>query len=188
MFGFIRRRRDKKADVNEETAVPATVEAVDEQSDESLPVSVNVEPEQAPEEDSAVVEIAAEPVVTTDETTLNEVAPAKSGMMGRLAQRLSKTGRVFSEGLGTLLLGKKEIDDELLEEIETQLLMADVGIETTNKIVAELTGAIDRDGLTDANALYKCLQQSLEATLAPSDAPFVIDCNRKPYVILVVGV
>lgn len=117
-----------------------------------------------------------------------ESAPSKPGLFTRLKQGLKRTGSSFSEGMGTLFLGKKEIDDELLEELETQLLMADVGIEATQDIIANLARQVSRQELADASALYEALQKELTLLLAPSAQPLTIDKQHSPYVILMVGV
>jgi len=95
---------------------------------------------------------------------------------------------VFSSGLGTLFLGKKEIDDDLLENIETQLIVADVGIDATRIIIDNLTQQVSRKELEDADALFVSLRSELEQILVPCEAPLVIDTRKKPYVILIVGV
>lgn len=126
----------------------------------------------------AVVE--PEPVVATTETS-------KTGFFARLKQGLSKTSASIGEGMASLFLGKKVIDDELLEDIETRLLTADVGVEATAVIIQSLTQKVARKQLTDADALYKSLQAELAAMLKPVEAPLVIT-PKKPFVILVVGV
>jgi fused signal recognition particle receptor len=118
--------------------------------------------------------------------TISEEKP--TGFFQRLSGKLSKTGSSLGDGLGRLLLGKKEIDDELLEEIETQLLMSDVGIDTTTGIMKKLAEGIEREALLNSDALYDQLKVELAATLSPSDEPFVVDCTQSPFVILVVGV
>lgn len=112
----------------------------------------------------------------------------KKSLFGRLKAGLSKTGAVLSTGLGNLFLGKREVDDELLEDIETQLLSADVGIDATKRIIDSLTLQVERKELDDANALFKALQKELEAVLAPSEGALELVSQKKPYVILVVGV
>lgn len=111
-----------------------------------------------------------------------------ANVFGRLKKGLSRTGSALSSGLGNLFLGSREIDDELLEDIETQLIMADVGIEATTLIIDNLTQQVARQELDDARALFASLQQELANVLAPSEAPLKIDGSKKPYVILVVGV
>lgn len=112
----------------------------------------------------------------------------KAGLFGRLKKGLSKTSSALSEGLGNLLIGQREIDDELLEDIETQLLVSDVGIDATNTIIENLTSQVARKELADANALLKSLQNELADVLRPSEGQLEIDSSKKPYVILVVGV
>ena len=116
------------------------------------------------------------------------VEPAKGGFFARLKQGLSKTSASIGEGMASLFLGKKAIDDDLLEEIETRLLTADVGVEATSTIVRNLTQKVARKQLTDADALYQSLQAELADLLRPVEQPLRIDTQAKPYVILVVGV
>ena len=106
----------------------------------------------------------------------------------RMKKGLSKTREGLGKGLADLLVGRKEIDDELFEEIETQLLIADVGVEATDVIIEALTGKVGREELVDADALYEALQDELRKLLVPVDQPLVIDTTKKPYVILMVGV
>nr|WP_226644389.1 signal recognition particle-docking protein FtsY [Microbulbifer variabilis] len=112
----------------------------------------------------------------------------KEGFFARIRRGLSRTSNQFVEGMGNLFLGAKEIDEDLLEELETQLLMADVGVEATSEIVDRLTERVSRRELADGDALYKALQQELAELLNSVDAPLVLDASKKPYVILVVGV
>lgn len=125
------------------------------------------------------VEAPAEPV-RTEET--------KAGFFARLKQGLSKTSASIGEGMASLFLGKKIIDDELLEDIETRLLTADVGVEATSVIIKHLTQKVARKELADADALYKSLQAELAAMLKPVEQPLKITSQTKPFVILVVGV
>ncbi|GAA0405401.1 signal recognition particle-docking protein FtsY [Pseudomonas veronii subsp. inensis] len=153
-----------------------------------------------PEEPVALVEdVQAEhvvppiPLVVEPQPVIVEApapAPAetsKTGFFARLKQGLSKTSASIGEGMASLFLGKKVIDDELLEDIETRLLTADVGVEATAVIIQSLTQKVARKQLTDADALYKSLQAELAAMLKPVEAPLVIT-PKKPFVILVVGV
>lgn len=118
-------------------------------------------------------------------------APAaadKPGFFARMKQGLSRTSNNFADGLGNLILGRKIIDEELLEDIETQLLIADVGIAATTEIIDNLTQQVARKQLTNAEALYQALRTQLAALLKPVEQPLVIDSSKKPFVILVVGV
>ncbi|WP_460417922.1 signal recognition particle-docking protein FtsY [Pseudomonas sp. microsymbiont 2] len=143
---------------------------------EAVPVA---EPEPVP----PVAEPEPEPVVVPAATE-----PNKPGFFARLKQGLSKTSASIGEGMASLFLGKKVIDDDLLDEIETRLLTADVGVEATSTIVQNLTQKVARKQLADADALYKSLQDELAALLRPVEQPLKIEAQSKPYVILVVGV
>ena len=102
----------------------------------------------------------------------------------RMRSALSRTG----EGIGSLFLGTKVIDEALLEELETSLIMADVGIETTTKIIAELTKQLDRKSLKDGVALKDALHEILLNKLAASEGEINFDGCEKPFVMFVVGV
>lgn len=134
----------------------------------------------------AVVAPVVEPVPVEPEPAA-AVETSKTGFFARLKQGLSKTSASIGEGMASLFLGRKTIDDELLEDIETRLLTADVGVEATAVIIQSLTQKVARKQLTDADALYKSLQAELAAMLKPVEAPLVIT-PKKPFVILVVGV
>jgi len=127
----------------------------------------------------APVEPPVEPV-RTEET--------KAGFFARLKQGLSKTSASIGEGMASLFLGKKAIDDELLDDLETRLLTADVGVEATSVIIQRLTQKVARKELADSDALYKSLQAELAAMLKPVEQPLKITSQNKPFVILVVGV
>ncbi len=133
----------------------------------------------------AVLETVSEPASV--EAVVEEKA-SKEGFFSRLKQGLKRTSSSFSEGMGALFLGKKEIDDELLEDLETQLLTADVGIEATQSIIDNLAKQVSRKELANPDALYKALQKELANLLAPSAKPLQIEPRHKPYVILMVGV
>jgi len=112
----------------------------------------------------------------------------KKGFFGRMAAGLSKTRSNLTDGLSTLLLGKKEIDEDMMEDLETQLIMADVGVEATTEIIDRLTSRVGRKELRDSDALYEALIEELQDMLAVSQKPLVIDSSKKPYVILMVGI
>lgn len=112
----------------------------------------------------------------------------KQGLFARLKAGLSRTRSGITDGLADLVLGKKAIDDDVLDEIETLLLTSDVGVEATQEIVSDLTGRIQRKQLADADALFAALHEDMAAILAPSTQPLEIDSNARPYVILMVGI
>lgn len=118
-----------------------------------------------------------------------EVAAAaetpEQGFFSRLRQGLART----RNGLADLFLGARKIDDELLEELETRLLMADVGVTATREIIARLTEQVSRDQLQDSDALFAALKAELKALLQPVSQPLVVAPQPgKPQVILMVGV
>ncbi len=146
--------------------------------DEPAPVAV---PEVSP---PAVVEPPAVP----QQVEQSKPGDNQGGWFARLKQSLSKTSASLGEGMASLFLGKKAIDDDLLEELETRLLTADVGVEATGTIIGSLTKRVARKELADSEALYKALQGELGGLLKPVEQPLAIDSGKQPYVILVVGV
>ncbi len=110
------------------------------------------------------------------------------GLFGRLRERLSRTRNGMLGGITGLILGKKQIDDEVLEELEMHLLSADVGVELTQEIIADLTERMSRQQLNDSAALLGALREDLQATLLPCSKPLVINPDHRPYVILMVGI
>ncbi|MQT46049.1 signal recognition particle-docking protein FtsY [Pseudomonas helleri] len=147
-----------------------------------------VAPAPAPAPVAAPVAVVAAPAPVVQPPAPAPVAEAKVGFFARLKQGLSKTSASIGEGMASLFLGKKVIDDDLLDEIETRLLTADVGVEATSVIIKNLTQKVARKQLTDADALYKSLQDELAAMLKPVEQPLKIEARNKPFVILVVGV
>ena len=149
-------------------------------------------PEEAPELPEPVevlhTPVLAEPVAEPSSVPAASEAPAKLGFFARLKQGLSKTSASIGEGMASLFLGKKAIDDDLLDELETRLLTADVGVEATTAIMQNLARRVSRKELADSGALYKALQEELATLLRPVEQPLVIDTGKQPFVILVVGV
>lgn len=105
---------------------------------------------------------------------------------GRLTEGLKRTRKSFSNGLANLVLGKKTIDDELFESLETLLLSADVGIESTDYLMKKITERVHRKQLSDPAALSAALKEEMIALLKPYEQPLVI--HQKPFVILMVGI
>lgn len=110
------------------------------------------------------------------------------GLFDRLKRGLGKTRGGLTEFLTHLALGRKAIDRDLLEDIEAQLLMADIGVTATAEIVADLTESLERNQLGDVGALTERLREHLCALLEPVSHPLKISADHKPFVILVVGV
>ena len=120
------------------------------------------------------------------ETQQEQEKPTKEGFFARLKRSLLKTKENLGSGFISLFRGKK-IDDDLFEELEEQLLIADVGVDTTRKIIANLTEGASRRQLRDAEALYGLLKEEMSEILAKVDEPLNIE-GKMPFVILMVGV
>ncbi len=160
---------------------PATPQP--EPEPEPEPIAQLDEPLEVPQA-PALAEIAVEPAPVP----VAEEVPAKLGFFARLRQGLSKTSASIGEGMASLFLGKKAIDDDLLDELETRLLTADVGVEATTAIMQNLSRRVSRKELADSGALYKALQEELASLLKPVELPLRIEPGKQPFVILVVGV
>ena len=164
-------------DLAADSAVDSVVDSVGDSDVDSV-VDANVE-SQASEQVQAPGDLAV--AEQTEE-------PSKRGFFGRLRDGLSRTRSKLSDGLGAVVLGRKEVDASLLEEVETQLLTADVGLEATDAIIDGLRARLGRKQLADADEFMAALREELRAILAPCDKPLVIDTSKKPFVILMVGV
>jgi len=185
-------------------AEPVVAEAVAEQPVEGI--VVQPQETEAPEEDAPLsdeeleaqalaAEAAEEAAVVVpapeDEAPLEALAqeqekPTKEGFFARLKRSLLKTKQNLGSGFISLFRGKK-IDDDLFEELEEQLLIADVGVETTRKIITNLTEGASRKQLRDAEALYGLLKEEMGEILAKVDEPLNVE-GKTPFVILMVGV
>ncbi|WP_213322209.1 signal recognition particle-docking protein FtsY [Klebsiella aerogenes] len=190
--------------VEEVIAEPAIAEAVAEQTPEEVIVAEPevIEDEILPEESEAElsdeeleaqalaaqdVEEAPEEEAETQEAAQQEQEkPTKEGFFARLKRSLVKTKQNLGSGFISLFRGKK-IDDDLFEELEEQLLIADVGVETTRKIITNLTEGASRKQLRDAEALYGLLKEEMSEILTKVEEPLNVE-GKTPFVILMVGV
>lgn len=164
-----------------EPVVEAVTLAEPEPEPEILPASLALEPIViAPMQEQVAVELAA-PAVTQEQER-----PTREGFFARLKRSLLKTKQNLGSGFIGLFRGKK-IDDDLFDELEERLLIADVGVETTRKIITSLTQHASRKQLKDAEALYGKLKEEMSDILAKVDQPLDVG-GKTPYVILMVGV
>ncbi|MGF1680869.1 signal recognition particle-docking protein FtsY [Photobacterium minamisatsumaniensis] len=131
-------------------------------------------------------EAEIDPAISNDDVVEQE-KPKSEGFFARLMNGLKRTKTNFGSGFMGLFRGKK-IDDELFEELEEQLLVADVGMDTTLKIIENLTDKASRKDMQDGEALYGLLKDELGEMLAKVEQPLVVDTSKKPFVILMVGV
>jgi fused signal recognition particle receptor len=109
------------------------------------------------------------------------------GFFKRLRAKLNQGPAWLTTDIVQLLPGRK-IDAEILDELETRLISADVGIEAASRILEDLRKRVARQELDDVDALKKALHAAMFAILKPVEQPLVIDARAKPYVILVVGI
>ena len=137
--------------------------------------------------DDKAATVAAEPPPAAQPRESAERAVDKPGFFSRLRHGLSRTSDNLVQGMGNLFLGRKEIDADLLEELESRLLMADVGVDATLEIIDHLTQRVSRKELTNPEALQNALKGELLNLLQPCEVPLSVS-GHKPYVILMVGV
>ncbi|MGK5109289.1 signal recognition particle-docking protein FtsY [Enterobacter roggenkampii] len=183
--------KDEAVSAEEWQAEAETVEIVEAVEEEAA-----LEPELTDEELEAqalAAEAAEEAVIVVpveeqaeEEIVQEQEKPTKEGFFARLKRSLLKTKENLGSGFISLFRGKK-IDDDLFEELEEQLLIADVGGETTRKIITNLTEGASRKQLRDAEALYGLLKDEMGEILAKVDEPLNIE-GKTPFVILMVGV
>ena len=188
----------KKTTPSETEPTQQPVEPTQDAESSSAQITTEPAPEQAAKAPAQPAEAATEkhapiasenslvPPVTRNET-VSESPAKKAGFFSRLKQGLAKTSQNLGDGLAGLFSGKK-IDDELYEELETQLLMADVGMDTTQQLIAQLTQHANRKALKDAGLLFNQLQLDMAALLTKVEQPLVASNPAGPFVILMVGV
>ena len=163
--------------------------------EETLENSTALSESEAEVQVESAVDIEDESVAEAEEYEESAVAdmvetqekPSEGGFFSRLLKGLVKTKQNIGAGFRSFFLGKK-IDDELFEELEEQLLIADIGMPTTTKIINNLTQHATRQQLQNADALYQQLKLEMGEILKPVAQPLSIDSSKKPYVILMVGV
>jgi fused signal recognition particle receptor len=157
-----------------DTSVPELMDTTEVPPPEPEP-TVKPEPEREPE------------VVSDPDTDSEPESESKQGIFSRLRRGLGRTSNTLVHGLGTLFLGRKEIDEELFEELESRLLQADVGVDATVEIIGRLTQRVSRKELTRPESLQGALQEELQALLQSCEAPLEVR-GHQPFVILMVGV
>ena len=181
MFSFLRKKNKTDSATPEESQTQSSPEIISPPQEEAVIETTAPEPQAAIENPASEDNIeAASPENKGDTKT--------TSLFSRLSQRLNRTRAKLSEGIASVVLGKKSIDDEVLEELETQLITADLGVEVTQIVIYELTQRVARKQLDDADALYAALREILRAILAPSHQPLVIPTQDSPFVILMVGI
>ncbi|ELE5893703.1 signal recognition particle-docking protein FtsY [Vibrio fluvialis] len=171
----------------EQSQKPTTETEQDEQQNPVEEPVAEPETELAEAEAEAEVEIEEDiPVAAQPERIQEQEKPTES-FFARLKRSLSRTKANIGAGFFGLFKGKK-IDDDLFEELEEQLLVADVGMDTTLKIIESLTEKSSRQQLCDGEALYGLLKEEMAEILSKVEQPLVVDSSKTPFVILMVGV
>lgn len=162
---------------------------VEEEPEEIIP-ALSTEPTSQPSTPAVTPAVPEEtkPQATAQQQETEESGRKRGSWFSRMKSGLTKSRKNLAEGVANILIGGKEIDDELLEEVEDQLLVADIGVEATDKIIKSLTEQTARGDLIYSHSLYKALQKELVEILEPKVEPLIIDTTKKPFVILVVGV
>ena len=163
------------------------VEEVPENIEIQAELTEELSTEENTESDIKVEEAEAktEPLI---EQTFEPEPTKKKGLFQRLKSGLAKTSNTLTEGMSSLVLGKKKIDDEVLEELETRLLMADVGMEATQRIINDLTQRSSRNELNDVDALMAALHEEMVEILRPVSKPLNLKDIDGPAVVLMVGI
>lgn len=170
-------------DAGVEHSTPVTTAEAVEDTDNMVAAGVV---EQVAEAAQLPAEAEAEAEAEVPSEPIEQEKPTKEGFFARLKRSLVKTRQNLGSGFISLFRGKK-IDDDLFEELEEQLLIADVGVETTRKIITNLTEGASRKQLRDAEALYGLLKEEMAEILVKVDQPLDIE-GKTPFVILMVGV
>jgi fused signal recognition particle receptor len=124
----------------------------------------------------------------TDNINSESEPVEKSGFFNRLKNGLAKTRSALTERISQIVLGKKVLDAELLDLIETQLLLADIGVDATQDLIQSLTQQLGRKELVDADKVLQTLQTEMQTLLQPCQIPLNITNDKTPFVILVVGI
>lgn len=204
MFSWFGKKSTQETEQDEKTALLAALKKEAEQNKdqdveiilfEDLDVQRDLQAEKVADEKCAEEKLAVEKSqsekLQAEKRQAEELQSPKEvkplGFFARFRQSLSKTRLTIGSGLFSLFKGKK-IDEALFEELEEQLIVADIGVDTTLKIISKLTEHADRKQLKDAEALYSLLKADLSDILHKVEQPLVIDESKSPYVILMVGV
>ncbi|MEZ9644638.1 signal recognition particle-docking protein FtsY [Vibrio sp. 10N.261.52.C2] len=176
--------------VEDQTEVESQVEAeqVAPEAEQVKPTESEQALEEAQQEQQPVAAEAEQEEVAVPQAKVEEVQekPTES-FFARLKRSLSRTKANIGAGFFGLFKGK-QIDEDLFEELEEQLLIADVGMNTTVKIIENLTEKASRNDLKDGEALYGLLKEEMADILSQVEQPLVVDTTKTPYVILMVGV
>ena len=179
-------RKKKKSDIEEVKDTPEVATVVESPEKPAIQEIQNIADTARVEIVEHVVEEKPKPIVVLKKEVEKPVE--RKGLFARLQSGMSKTATKFGSGLSTVLLGKKIVDEDLLEDIEMHLLTADIGVAATDEIIEHLRTKIARNELQTVDMLNDIIKQKLSDILDPCQAPLDVTSGGSPYVILVVGV
>lgn len=192
LFGWFGKKDSTESSSQSESEYSPEEEALEEaehQLEEQIEEQVEHDIEEAYEhqvQQEEQIESSAPTLIEQNQQDADQEPTEKKGFFARLKAGLSRTRGQLADSLANLVLGSKEIDDDLLEDIETQLLLADVGVSATRKIIDDLTEKAARKELKDPQALMERLRELLSEIIEPCSKP--LELTHKPFVILMVGV
>ena len=178
--------QSETGEVTEQSDTEKTAE-LEEVADTMQDTDDSVPEEETETDVDAVKDIEEKAEEEPAQPRVQEQEKPTEGFFARLKRSLARTKQNIGAGFFGLFKGKK-IDDELFEELEEQLLIADVGMDTTMKIIGNLTEKADRRDLKDGEALYGLLKEEMTEILSEVEQPLEVDTCKQPYVILMVGV
>ncbi|MDO5090432.1 MAG: signal recognition particle-docking protein FtsY [Cardiobacteriaceae bacterium] len=176
VFDWLRRKKQDTPAQELPAAEPAPIA-------EAIPPAENITEVPVIEEPAPTPEPVAEPEAAPVVQPIAEPEPAKPGYFQRLKQGLAKTRSGFAD----LFLGKKALDQNLIDDLEMQLLTADVGMEVTDKIIRDVTQKVERNELADVQAVQHAVKTHMQALLEPYARPFDVS-THKPFVLLMTGI
>lgn len=210
MFGLFKKKKPNDESIKTEKTEEISVEinhdidmdVVNDEIQDLEPQTIeevpdNIETEIAEDTSADIIEESAEVEIVDEieefkeeiiEEQIVEEPVEKKGLFQRLKSGLAKTSSTLTEGMSSLVLGKKKIDDEVLEELETRLLMADVGMEATQRIINDLTQRSTRNELNNVDALMSALNDEMVKILRPVSKPLDLEDIEGPAVVLMVGI
>lgn len=178
MFSFLKSNKNK---VEQSNDASSEIEPRDQTKGESITEGQHNTPQNTGISDP-------QPSTDSADERSRDTEKKKKGLFSRLKTGLSRTRHGLTDGLANVLLGAKEIDDNLMEEIEDQLIMADVGMDATNRISQNLAKRVARNELKNADALFEALHDEMQDILSPCEQPLIIPKQDTPFVILVIGI
>ena len=190
MLGWFKKKFSKKED-----QIPAPNQAFPDQAEPDQPVpsraaEISPQPISTVREDAQATSTAAESPPPPPDLTATQAGVGKeSSLFQRLSERLTKTKESLVYRIDTLFLGKKEIDLELLDDLEEILITADLGVNTVQELLEEARRKVKRQELSDPQMLKKVLKEKIRSFIMESDRPAeLVMPDKGPFIIMVVGV